>query len=53
MTSSFSNIGQRMKGGNFRAADADRLNSSVDGLSSSAASSGIQVKDVPVALPGG
>lgn len=52
ITSSFSNVGQRMKGGNFKAADAERINSSVDGLTSSAAASGIQVKDVPVAIPG-
>jgi len=52
MTSSFSNVGQRMKAGKFKAADADRINSSVDGLSADAAADGIKVKDVPVAIPG-
>jgi len=52
LTSSFSSVGQRMKGGQFNPADVNSINSSVDGLTSSAASSGIKVKDVPVAIPG-
>jgi hypothetical protein len=52
LTSSFSNVGQRMKGGQFRPDEVNSLNSTVNGITSSAASSGIQVKDVPIAIPG-
>ncbi len=52
LSSSFQNVGQRMKSGQFKPEDVNSLDSSVNGLTSSAASSGIQVKDVPIAIPG-
>jgi hypothetical protein len=52
LTTSFSNVGQRMKGGQFKPEDVTSINSTVDGITSTAASTGIKVKDVPVAIPG-
>lgn len=52
LTSSFSNVGQRMKGGNFRPEDVNSIDGTVNGISSTAASSGIKIKDVPVSIPG-
>lgn len=52
LTSSFSTMGQHLKGGQYRPEAINSLNSSIDSLTSSAAASGIQVRDVPVAIPG-
>ena len=52
LSSSFSNVGQRMKSGQFRPDDVNNIDSSVKGLTSSAAASGINVKDVPITIPG-
>ena len=52
MTNSFSSIGDKFKSGNFNPSDVGRLNQSVDTVNGRAQSAGINVKDVPVAIPG-
>ncbi len=52
MSNSFLSIGQKFKGGKFGNGDIDSLNGAFAGMDSSARASKIDVKDVPVAIPG-
>ena len=52
MQSSFASIGQKFKSGNFSKGDLDTLNSSYGSVDSSTRAAKINVKDVPVAIPG-
>jgi len=52
MTSSFGTIGQKLKSGSFNPKDIAGLSSLTGLISSQAAANGINIKDVPVALPG-
>ncbi|MBV8198455.1 MAG: hypothetical protein JO263_09985 [Candidatus Eremiobacteraeota bacterium] len=46
-------VGAKMKGGHFDATDADSLTNQTTSVSNDAAAQGTQIKDVPVAVPGG
>jgi hypothetical protein len=49
LTNSFSNIGQRLKGGQFNPAELDSLNGTVDQIGSSAATAiGKPIRDVAI-----
>ena len=52
MTSSFASVGERFKSGNFKKEDVDTLNNSYDNVDGNARAAKINVKDVPVAIPG-
>jgi hypothetical protein len=52
MTNSFSTVGERFKSGKFSKSDYDSLNGSFGAMDASARASSIQVKDVPVTIPG-
>jgi hypothetical protein len=52
MTNSFTSVGQRFKAGKFSSIDMDSLNGSFSHMDSSTRASKIEVKDVPVKLPG-
>lgn len=52
MTNSFDSIGHKFKSGKFAGGDVDALNGSYSGMDSSARAAKIDVKDVPVAIPG-
>jgi hypothetical protein len=52
MTSSFSSIGDKFKSGHFDKRDVDSLNGSYNTVDNSTRQAGINVKDVPIAIPG-
>lgn len=52
LSSQFSTIGSKLKGGNFDPKDIETLNTSTSGITSAAAADNLTVKDVPAALPG-
>ena len=52
MTNSFDSIGHKFKAGKFGTGDVDTLNGSYTGMDSSARAAQINVKDVPVTIPG-
>ena len=52
MTNSFDSIGHKFHSGKFGSGDIDSLNGAVNGMDTSARASKINVKDVPVAIPG-
>ena len=53
MQSSFASVGDRFKHGNFKKEDLDTLNGSYGSVDSDTKAAKINVKDVPVAIPGG
>jgi hypothetical protein len=53
MTGAFSSLGQKFKGGQFAPGDVDALNSSVGDVDAGAKAANLNVKDIPVGLPGG
>jgi hypothetical protein len=53
MTNSFTSVGQRFKSGKYNSSDIDTLNTSYAGMDGSARAAKVNVKDVPVAVPGG
>ena len=52
MTASFGSLGQKFKGGSFDNRDIDTLNGSYNGVDNNARAAKINVKDVPVSIPG-
>ena len=52
LSSSFSSVGQRLKAGQFKPEDVSNIDSTVTGITSSASSAGIKLKDVPIEIPG-
>jgi len=52
VTNSFSSIGSRLKSGEFHPGDATGLEGKLGMLSSGATAQGINIKDVPVSVPG-
>ncbi len=53
LTSSFASVGQRLKSGHFNPQDIEGLQSATASEQAQAQSQGANIKDVPVALPGG
>lgn len=52
LTGSFASIGQRMKSGQWNPQDATALDQQTTQIKSNAASNGMNIKDVPAAIPG-
>ena len=52
MTSQFSNLGAKMKGGQFAPGDADKMNGTMDGLNKTSTADGAPIKDIKVPVPG-
>ncbi|MBV9232680.1 MAG: hypothetical protein JO030_01445 [Candidatus Eremiobacteraeota bacterium] len=53
LSATFAAVGAKMKGGHFDPSDADTLNNQTTSVGDDAAAHGAQIKDVPVAIPGG
>ncbi len=49
----FAAVGQKMKSGHFDPSDADSLDNQTTSVGNDAAAHGAQIKDIPVAVPGG
>jgi hypothetical protein len=52
MTNSFDSIGRKFKSGNFGKGDVDSLTGAYTSMDSSARAANLNVKDVPIAVPG-
>src|SRR5579872_7562651 len=52
MVNSFDSIGHKFKSGNFGKSDVDSLTGAYTGMDSSARAANLNVKDVPIAVPG-
>ncbi|MDP9017888.1 MAG: hypothetical protein M3N19_06185 [Candidatus Eremiobacteraeota bacterium] len=53
LTGSFASVGSKLKSGHFDPKDIEALNGSTNSISSAAAAGGVNIKDIPVAIPGG